>query len=213
MADLVIIGAGGHGRETLDVVEACNAAGADWNFLGFVDDDPRHLDRVNRRNGAVLGPIRSLSGIDAQYVIGIGSTSTRQTLDEDCNGYGRNPATLIHPLAIVGSDNRLAPGVVLAAGAMVTTNVSLGRHVHCNIASLISHDCQVGDYCTLSPGAILNGNVTLGKSVFLGTGAIITPGRTIGDGAVIGAGAVVVSDVSPGATFVGVPAKPIKGPK
>lgn len=43
----------------------------------------------------------------------------------------------------------------------------------------------------------------------IGVGAIIMPGVRIGRGAQVGAGAVVTVDVAPGATVVGVPAKPI----
>ena len=59
---------------------------------------------------------------------------------------------LIHPAATVASDNRIGDGVLLAAGARVTTNVTLGRHVHLNVNAVVSHDCVVGDYTTLSPG-------------------------------------------------------------
>ena len=45
MRDLVIVGAGGHGRETLDIVEAINADALTWNFLGFVDDGEVVADR------------------------------------------------------------------------------------------------------------------------------------------------------------------------
>ncbi len=52
--DLVIFGAGGHGRETLDIVEAITDAGtAQWNFLGFVDDGEVRADRLARREAEV----------------------------------------------------------------------------------------------------------------------------------------------------------------
>ena len=53
--DLVIVGAGGHGRETLDIVEAMNEDGSgDWNFLGFVDDGEVRADRLERRGAEVV---------------------------------------------------------------------------------------------------------------------------------------------------------------
>lgn len=47
----------------------------------------------------------------------------------------------------------------------------------------------------------------IGDNVFIGAGARILGAVTIGDGASIGANAVVLTDVPPGATAVGVPAR------
>ena len=207
MRELVIVGGGGHGRETLDIVEAINAVEPTWAFAGFVDDGEVIADRLERRDASLLGTTKILADTDPRYVIGIGSPAVRAKLDEQLTAWGRTAATLIHPAATVASDNRISDGVLLAAGARVTTNVTLGRHVHLNVNAVVSHDCVVGDYTTLSPGALVNGDVRLAEGVFLGTGAIITPGITIGDHAVIGAGAVVVRDVPPGVTVRGVPAR------
>lgn len=207
MSELVIVGAGGHGRETLDIVEAINAVEPTWAFAGFVDDGEVIADRLERRDASLLGTTKILADTDPRYVIGIGSPAVRAKLDEQLTAWGRTAATLIHPAATVASDNRISDGVLLAAGARVTTNVTLGRHVHLNVNAVVSHDCVVGNYTTLSPGVLVNGDVRLGEGVFLGTGAIITPGITIGDHAVIGAGAVVVRDVPPGVTVRGVPAR------
>jgi serine acetyltransferase len=45
--------------------------------------------------------------------------------------------------------------------------------------------------------------------VYLGAGAKVLGGVTIGDDAVVGANSVVLHDVSPGATVVGAPARPV----
>ena len=207
MRDLVILGAGGHGRETLDIVEAINVASPTWNFRGFVDDGDVVADRLERRKAEVIGGTAAMEDLDAAYVVGIGSSSVRAELDAQLSGWGREAVTLVHPLASIASDNRIGDGVLVAAGARVTTNVTLGRHVHLNVNVVVSHDCVVGDHSTLSPGVHLNGEVRLGERVFLGTGAIVTPGISIGDDALIGAGAVVVQDVPDGVTVTGVPGR------
>ena len=205
---LVIVGAGGHGRETLDIVEASNAVSPTYEFLGFCADE-YDAALIERRKVTVLGGIDVLQDSDAGYVIGIGTSETRRDIDSLVSSFGREAVVLTHPSISLGSDLRFAPGVILAAGARVTTNVTLGRHTHLNVNAVVSHDCEVGDYVTLSPGVLVNGTVTLGDGVFLGTGAVVLPGRTVGAWARIGAGAVVTEDVAPGQTVVGVPARAV----
>jgi sugar O-acyltransferase (sialic acid O-acetyltransferase NeuD family) len=205
---LVIVGAGGHGRELLDIVEAVNAVAPRFVFEGFCDDSPGPWPLLARRGVTVVGTFAQLGGLAADYVVGLGRGRDRQAVDERATAAGRVPASLVHPLASQGRDLDLGPGLVMAAGARITTNVAVGRHVHLNLNATLSHDCRVGDYVTLNPGANVNGAVTLGDRVTVGSGAVIREGTTVGADVVIGAGAVVVEDAADGATVVGVPARP-----
>lgn len=207
---LVIVGAGGHGREVLDIVEAANQQRPMYDFLGFFDDDPDGGDVLARRGITVLGPISQLALTDAMYVIGIGSPGTRRRVDALATAAGRVAATLVHPKASIGSDVHLGPGAILAAGSSITTNVRVGRHVHLNVCATVAHDCRLGDYVSLSPGAHISGDVTLGDQVVLGTGAVVVQGCNIGAAVIVGAGAAVIADVGPAATVVGVPARAIE---
>jgi sugar O-acyltransferase (sialic acid O-acetyltransferase NeuD family) len=208
MSRLVIAGAGGFGREVLDIVEAVNSASPIFDFLGFVDDnDDLELEVLNRRGAAFLGAVNVLADLDASYVIGIGLPSSRRSVHARIASWQRRPATLIHPASTVASEVVLGPGAVLAAGARISTNIQIGQHFHANPNATVGHDCTIGDYVTLSPGAHVSGSVTLGEGVLVGTGAVVIQGCTIGDWAVIGAGAVVVRDVAPGVTVAGVPAR------
>ena len=118
-------------------------------------------------------------------------------------------ATLIHPQATVTPDVQAEPGLVMFAGSRISTNVTVGRHVHLNLNATLSHDCEVGSYSVLNPGAHVSGEVMLGASVVVGSGAVVREGCTVGDGTVIGAGAVVITDLPADATAVGVPARVI----
>ena len=68
MTELVIVGAGGHGRETLDIVEAINAAEPTWTFQGFVDDGEINEERLRRRVVANLGTTDTLTDLSLIHI-------------------------------------------------------------------------------------------------------------------------------------------------
>lgn len=210
MRDLVIVGAGGHGRELLDIVEAMNADRSRWNVLGFLAADDPHPERVAARGLEILGDTPTMERLACDYVVGIGHPPTRRRVDEKLQRAGGTPVSLRHPSAVVGGATTMGDGYVLAANAVVTTNVVLGRSVHVNVGSTVAHDCRLGDYTILAPGVHLAGAITTGEGVDIGVGASVRPGTTLGAGAVVGAGAAVVADVEPGAVVAGVPARRLR---
>lgn len=209
---LVLVGAGGFGREVHDIVVAMNAAGAGIELLGYVDDSPGDHPLLARQGITFLGHSDELVrlGAGTGFAIGIGSGAARRTLDAKLVAAGCTPVTLIHPMATVGGDNRVGEGCILAAGARVTTNITLGRHVDLHVNSTIGHDSVLDDFASVYPGATVSGDVHLGEGATIGTGANVLPGVTIGAGAFVGAGAVVTGDVEPGVTVAGVPARPTR---
>jgi serine O-acetyltransferase len=54
---------------------------------------------------------------------------------------------------------------------------------------------------------------TLGNNVIVGAGAKVLGPIRLGDGVRVGSNAVVVKDVAPGTVVVGIPAKPVAGPR
>ena len=211
MTDLVIVGAGGHGRETLDVVEALVAAGAPWRMRGFLDDAPERCGALVRGH-PVLGGVEWLcepQNAGLAYVLGIGSASGKARILERLRRSRAVAATLVHPGASSTPHVRIGEGSVLAARALLTSDVTLGRHVYVNVGASVSHDCDVGDRCHLAPGARLAGSVRVGAGCEIGIGAVVVQGISIGEDVIVGAGAVVIRDVPSGSTVVGVPARPI----
>lgn len=210
MRPLVIVGAGGHGREALDIVTAINEVEPTYDFLGFLDDGRSVGEIVAPHKHKILGGADLLQTLQAEYVIAIGDTDTRRTIANAVEPVAASaPTSLIHPLASIGSEVTYGSGLMMAAGARVTHGVTLGAHVHINVNSTISHDCWVGDYVTITPGSHVSGSVRIGDGVWLGIGAVVRQGTIIESGTTVGAGAVVVDDLPAHCTAVGVPARPI----
>lgn len=208
---IVIIGAGGFGREILDVLDAASprwpGAASAKGFAGFLDDGQPDLARLGAIGAPFLGPSDLLATTDHRYLIGVGDSHVREALDDRARAWGRQAAVAVHESATIGRGVTLGDGTVVCPHASITTNVVLGRHVHVNLQTTIGHDCRIGDHTTISPGVNISGEVVVGRRVLFGTNAAILPGITIGDDARVGAGAVVTRDVAPGTTVTGIPAR------
>jgi sugar O-acyltransferase (sialic acid O-acetyltransferase NeuD family) len=205
---LVIIGAGGFGREVLDLVRDVNATESTFDFRGFLDDGQVELELLERLGAPLLGRSSVLAELAASFVIGIGAAEPRRRIDSLARSLNRTAATLTHPSATIGSDVRIGEGVVITAGVRLTTHIVLGRHTHINVNCTVGHDVIVEDYATLYPGVHLGGGCMIGEGATLGTGCVILPNVRVGHGSVVGAGSVVVRDVAPDTTVVGTVARP-----
>lgn len=196
---IVVCGAGPHGREIADV------ARDSYLDVVFLDD--------NTDLPEVEGPLDALALYNAGYVYGAAWPAIRHLIHTRARAAGVRweAATLIHMEATVSRTATLEPGVVIAAGVRITNGTLIGAHTHIKVNATVSHSCQVGSFCTIAPGANIAGEVMVGDDVFIGVGAAIKHGVKIGSGALVGAGAVVIGDVEPGATVVGVPARPLRG--
>lgn len=206
MRPIVIVGAGGFGRETLDVVAAL---GNSVRLAGVLDDAPSeaNLQRLHDRGASYLGTIDEWlgRGDDAEYAVAVGNPAVRRALVS--RFAGRVPATLVHPSAGFGAASVLGTGVIVCAGVQVSTNVRLGSHVHLNPNATIGHDSVLGDYVSVNPAATISGDCDVRSGTLVGAGAVVLQGLTVGTDAVVGAAACVVRDVPAGTTVKGVPAR------
>ncbi len=207
--ELVIIGAGGFGRETAALVEAINAALPRWKLLGFLDDDTSlHTSQI--LGYPVLGTTEWVKGRSTSYfTVAIGSSAIRREIAQRVEQAGGEPATLVHPSVEIHHSTTLGSGSILCAGCQLTVDIRICAYSICNLNCTIGHDTHVQEFATIHPGVHVSGNSTIGAGAELGTGSVVLPGRSVGDQSTVGAGAVVNRDLPPGCTAVGVPARPL----
>lgn len=209
---VVIIGAGGHAREVLDIFDARRELGDSVEVLGYLVD-PEFASPGTLVNGLpILGGLDWLKdNSDATAAIcGVGAPHLRRDLVARASEFDVQWINAIHPSVIMSRWVELGSGVVIAAGCILTNQITVYDHVHLNLDCTVSHDVRIEPFVTVSPGVHISGSVKIQTGAYIGTGANIIEKRTIGEWSVTGAGAVVNADVPPNATAVGVPAKVIK---
>ena len=210
MKDIVIIGAGGFGREVHSLLANINQVKQSFNILGFIDDGVTKGTQIH--NLPVLGNVEDVKALKpTAAVMAVGNPQIRESIFLKPPEWLDFP-NVIHPLAVFQDVDRIriGQGNIICAGNIFTTDILIGNYCIVNLSSTIGHDVVLGNFCSIMPGVNISGGAKLMKGVYVGTGAKLIKATTLGTHAIIGAGAVVETDVPNGATFVGVPAKPLK---
>ncbi len=211
MSRLGIFGTSGHAREVCDIALA---VGYDVTFIAR---DQTSADSTVQGGALILEEdVEQMN--DAVFAIGIGDNTLREAV---ASRFGERLrfANLVHPAATLGCGQtermRRSRGIVVAAGARISSNVDIGDFVVVGANAVLSHDCVIDAFAMVAPGATVLGNVVAGARSWIGAGATIVQGssilaRRIGAGAVIGAGAAVTEDCEPDGVYVGVPARRVR---
>ncbi len=207
--NLIIIGAGGFGREVYAWAREAFDFGREWRFRGFLDDNPRALDGMDYP--PILGDIGSYTpGEEDYFLCGLGKPELKKKVVEVLLKKGARFTSLVHPTVVIGNHVELGAGVILCPRVVVTSDIRLGDFVTLNVGSAVGHDSVVGAFTQTSAFCDITGGVSVGEGVFMGSHAAILPRVKVGDFAVIGAGSVALRNVPAGKTIYGNPARTFK---
>jgi sugar O-acyltransferase (sialic acid O-acetyltransferase NeuD family) len=204
---LLIVGAGGFGREALQWAEDALADGAEWQIGGFLDADSAALDGFDCGYPILEHPDEYTPAPSDLLVCAIGDPAIRMRVTDELDRRGARFTTLVHPTAIVGARSVLGDGSILCPRVTITTDVSIGRHVIMNAHASVGHDVTIGDCCSLFGHCDVTGGARLEEGALMGTHSCVLPGVRVGRFAKISAGSVVTRNVKPHTTMFGVPAK------
>ena len=204
---IVVLGAGGHARETAWTAELCGLS-----VVGFVVSDLAQLGERDSRD-RVLGDYGWLEANHREVealALGIGTPAARLRVADALTSRFPDLAwpALVHPSATIDrASATLERGSMVGAGVIATVNVTLREHAVANFGCTIGHEAVLGRGVVVNPGANISGGVVIGDGALVGSGAKVLQYLRIGAAARVGAGAVVTRDVPGGATAVGIPAR------
>lgn len=217
MKDIVIIGAGGFGREVQWLIERINEKQNKkngelvWNILGYVDDEVKAGTEINGHS--VLGGCGYLINKSEPLAVicAIGASKTRKrVINKICVNKNLSYPNLIDPSVKLSNWVEFGIGNVICAGNILTVNIKIADFCIINLDCTIGHDDILSSFTTIYPSVNISGCVNIGECVEIGTGTQIIQGKSIGQGTIVGAGAVIVKDLPNDCTAVGAPCKPIK---
>jgi sugar O-acyltransferase (sialic acid O-acetyltransferase NeuD family) len=211
LTPLLIVGAGGFGRETAAAVHCINAVRPQWDLLGFVDDDPELLGR-EFEGARVLGPVDTgiAASPSARVVVCTGRPDnyfSRSAIVRRLRLAPDHYATIIHPSASIAPTAVIGHGSVVLAGTVVTAQSRIGDHVAVMPLVAITHDDEIGDFVTLASGVRLGGGVRIELGAYVGAGALVRDALTVGAWSLVAMGAVVTRSVPPAELWAGLPAR------
>ena len=164
--DIMVVGAGGFGREAVWTLERINAASPTWRVIGFADDDPAKA-RGSLEGYPLLGSVAQASRDypGAHVLIAVGDNATREKFYRSLRGH--DFPVIIDPSAEVAPTVEVRHGTFIGPKAVVSVGAELGKFVIVNARAGVGHDSKLGDFSQVCPGAtsIVSGRCSRHSSV------------------------------------------------
>lgn len=206
MIDIIIVGAGGCGREVANWIDDINKVDATWNILGFLDDNLDALKEFPCKY-KIIGTIKDHKPKEGtKYAMGIANPAVKKIVGSTMVEKGAQFASIIHPSTHIYSEFELGTGLVTYPNSKIATGCKIGNFVTLQ-STVLGHDSQLGDYTTVSSGCGITGGTKLHEGCFIGDHACIAVGLEIGANAYVGIGSVVIRNVEKNTKVFGNPAR------
>ena len=204
MKNIVIIGAGGLGREFEFYLTHTPLKG--FNIIGYLDDNPQALSGYPS-NYEVLNNIIEYEFKNNDFaLLALGNCLIRKNINSILKEKKTHILDYFHPSSLISNFFEYQNPCIICPNNVISTNVRFGENVFINSGCIIGHDVVFKDNVSLMANINIGGNCTIGNNVFIGTSATIIPGITIGDDIKIGAGSVVIRNLKKPGTYFGNPA-------
>ena len=194
MDNILLIGAGGHAKSCIDIIESSN----EFKVFGLVEN----TGSVKKILGyKILGGDQDLNKLidsvnNAHIAIGsLNSINLRSSLFQRVKEIGFNTPAIFSQNSYISKNSIVELGSIIMHDVFINTNSKIGINSIINSKTLIEHDVSIGNNCHICPGKIINGGVEIGNNVFIGSGAIIFPGIKIASNKIISAGNIIRSNI------------------
>lgn len=185
---ILIIGAGGHARSCVDVIENATKK---YEILGFVEK--KILKKKTQSKYKIIALEKDLLKIfKKNYFAHIGfgrldQLKLRSKLFKKLKKLKFNLPVIKSKHAYVSSNSKIDEGTIIMHGTAVNFGAKIGKNCILNSNVTIEHDVIIGSHCHIAPGAVINGGVKIEDYSFVGSGAVIKENIKVSKNCVIGA--------------------------
>ncbi|RHX78281.1 acetyltransferase [Leptospira yasudae] len=192
---IILIGAGGHARSCIDVIEAEDK----YSIFGLIGSKEEVGTKI--LGYEVLGTDEDLvlwkrKCKNAIVTIGqIKNPEPRIRLYHQLKKFAFHLPVIVSPNAYVSKYSSIGEGSIIMHQVMVNSNVKIGANCIINSKALLEHDVTIGDYCHISTSSVLNGETSIGDASFIGSGSVVKETIKIGSNCVIAMASRVIRDV------------------
>ena len=198
LQNLILIGAGGFGREIQGWI---SSLALPFHVVGLLDDQKKGVDIID-------SVVNHTPQAGAVYLNCLGNGSARQRIRILLESRGARFAQLLDPLTRSASPLTHSVDSIFLGMSSIANNTSLGSDLLIHGFSIVGHDVTIEDGVTVGAHSF-GGGAVLRTCCTVHPHATVLPGVTIGEHAVVGAGSVVIRNVESYATVFGAPAKVI----
>ena len=216
---ILLLGAGGHCLSVLDSL----LSSYDYKEIGIIEkkeniavlsDNIKKQDMIS--GIPILGDDDDLCQLyedgytEAFVTVGsTGDASVRARLYHMIKDIGYHIPNIIDKTGVISPYVTFGEGIYVGKNAIINAGAQIRKGAIINTASIIEHECVIGDFVHVAPGSIICGNVHIESGTHIGAGSVIKQGLLIGEETMIGAGSIVVKNIGSYTTAYGNPCKEV----
>ena len=184
---IIIIGAGGHTKSCIDVIESENKYSI-YGIIGLKKEVGKEVMGYQ-----VIGDDSRLSDIFNKcknVLIGIGQIKNSKVRLDYFNllkGIGFKMPSIISRRSYISSHTSIDEGSIFMHGSIINAGAKIGKNCIINTNAVIEHDVEIDSHCHISTGVIINGGTKVGEKTFIGSGSILNQSVNIGKNCFISA--------------------------
>lgn len=173
--NLLIVGAGGHGRCCLDIARDMNI----YEKISFLDDNYIN-ETIN--DCEIIGSVDEMSSYYPEYThihIALGNNKTRSKLLLQAKEIGYSLPILKHSSSVVSKYASVGLGSVLFPYSVIEANAVIGNCCIVTSGVVINHDAQIDECVLVNTGTVIRPNTRINKYASIGCRCFITMNKEI----------------------------------